>query len=78
MKFGVYVKVKSSGRGEGGGIGEYYQFMTLARDHFTREHVVIYIPLRIEPKWAGTIRPCSISRKLFEEMFAYVGEGLPE
>lgn len=78
MKFGVYRKVKASGHGKGGGIGELYQFLLLARSHYTGAECVIYVPLRIEAEWAGTIRPCFIPRSDFEEMFEYVGEGLPK
>lgn len=77
MRTGVYRKVQASGRGKGTGIGHYYQFLLLARDHFTGTHVVIYIPLRIEAEWAGTVRPCAIARADFERMFEFVGEGLP-
>lgn len=78
MQFGVYRKVQSSGRGSGGGIGEFYQFLMLFRDHYTGEQSVIYVPLRIEPQWAGTVRCCGIPRADFERMFEYVGEGLPD
>lgn len=78
MRFGVYRKVEASGRGKGGGIGHLYQFLMLAREHTTGEEVVIYIPLRIEPEWAGTIRPCFIARADFERMFEFSSEGLPE
>ena len=77
MKFGVYRKVEVSGRGKGGGVGEMYQFIGIARDHFSGAESVIYIPLRIEPEWAGTVRMCHILREEFERMFEYVGEGLP-
>jgi hypothetical protein len=77
MQYGVYRKVQASGKGKGGGVGELYQFIGLARDHYDGHHVVIYIPLRIEPEWAGTIRLCVINRDEFERMFEYVGEGLP-
>jgi len=78
MKFGVYRKVQVSGRGGGGGVGELYQLVCVSRDHYTGIHNVTYIPLRIEPEWAGTIRNCHILRSEFERMFEYVGEGLPE
>lgn len=78
MQYGVYKKVKVSGRGKGTGLGNYYQFLHLGRDHFTGAPLVIYIPLRIEPEWAGTLRVCVIGREDFERMFEYVGEGLPE
>lgn len=77
MREGVYRKVKASGKGKGGGIGELYQFVCQSRDHYTGVPNVTYIPLRIEPEWAGTIRNCHILRSEFEEMFEYVGEGLP-
>lgn len=77
MQDGVYKKVKVSGRGKGTGLGNYYQFLGLSRDHFTGRQLVTYIPLRIEPEWAGTVRRCTIARSDFEEMFEYVGEGLP-
>jgi len=78
MLAGVYRKVKVSGRGKGGGVGELYQFIGLSRNHYTGAPSVIYIPLRIEPEWAGTLRLCDIARADCEEMFEYVGEGLPE
>ena len=77
MKWGVYRKVEASGRGKGGGIGEVYQFMGVTRDHYTGAPGVVYIPLRIEPEWAGTVRLCYIPRADFERMFEYIGEGLP-
>jgi hypothetical protein len=77
MRFGVYRKVKVSGRGKGGGVGELYQFACVSRNHYTGVESVIYIPLRIEPEWVGTVRFCDIPRAEFEEMFEYVGEGLP-
>ena len=39
--------------------------------------MVVYIPLRVEPEWAGTVRHCVLERVAFEEKFEYVGEGLP-
>jgi len=54
MKFGVYRKVQASGRGKGTGVGQLYQFVTLARDHYGKgPDLVAYTPLRIEPEWAG-------------------------
>lgn len=78
MKFGVYRKVMVSGQGKGGGVGHLYQFLMLARYHHTGEEAVVYMPLRIEPEWAGTVRPCILSRLDFGRMFEYVGEGLPD
>jgi hypothetical protein len=68
LRIGVYRKKRT---------GHLYQFLLLARNHYSGEHVVVYIPLRIEPEWAGTIRPCWIPRGDFESKFEYVGEGLP-
>lgn len=72
MQAGVYRKVE--GRT---GVGQLYQFLLLARDHATGAESVIYLPLRIEREWAGTVRPCRIDRAEFERKFTYVGEGLP-
>jgi hypothetical protein len=78
MRFGVYRKVEVSGTGKGGGVGHLYQFLLIARDHWTGVESVVYVPLRIEPQWAGTVRPCLLPRADFERMFEYVGEGLPQ
>lgn len=79
MRFGVYRKVKP--RQEPGhvstGVGALYQFLLLARNHYDGAEVVVYVPLRIEPEWAGTIRPCWMPRADFEDRFEWVGEGLP-
>ena len=72
MRTGVYRKIHGHG-----GIGQFYQFLLLAREHYSGAQVVVYIPLRIEPEWAGTVRPCYIARGDFEAKFEYVGEGLP-
>lgn len=72
MRFGVYRKLEGHT-----GVGMLYQFLMLARHHTTGEHFVLYIPLRIEPEWVGTIRPCLLERGVFEQKFEYVGEGLP-
>ncbi len=72
MKFGVYRKLEGQT-----GVGLLYQFLMLARHHTTGEHYVVYIPLRIEPEWAGTIRPCILERAAFERKFEFVSEGLP-
>jgi len=72
MRTGVYRKVAGQS-----GIGMYYQFLLLVRDHHTGAEGVVYIPLRVEPEWAGTVRPCWIARAEFERRFEYVGEGLP-
>jgi hypothetical protein len=69
MRTGVYRHKKN---------GHFYQFLLLVRDHHNGNEGVVYIPLRIEPEWAGTVRPCWIVREEFEEKFEYVGEGLPK
>jgi hypothetical protein len=68
IRFGVYRKKD---------IGKLYQFLMMARNHYNGEQVVVYIPLRVEPEWEGTIRPCWIPRGDFESKFEYIGEGLP-
>lgn len=72
MEFGVYRKILGKT-----GVGMLYQFLMLARHHDTGEEYVVYIPLRIEPEWAGTIRPCILARTAFDEKFTFVSEGLP-
>jgi hypothetical protein len=39
---------------------------------------VVYIPLRVETGWGGTVRFCYLERDKFEDKFEYVGEGLPD
>jgi hypothetical protein len=73
MQAGVYRKVE--GRT---GVGLFYQFLHLARHHTTGAQFVVYIPLRVEREWAGTVRPCVLERAEFERKFEFVGEGLPE
>lgn len=73
MRTGVYRKIE--GRT---GVGLFYQFLHISRNHTTGVQSVIYMPLRVEPEWAGTVRVCDIPRADFERKFAYVGEGLPE
>ncbi len=68
MRTGVYRKRSN---------GKLYQFLLLARNHYDGAQVVIYIPLRVEPEWAGTLRCCWIPRGDFDAKFDYVGEGLP-
>jgi hypothetical protein len=72
MRFGIYKKIHGKT-----GVGKLYQFLFLTRNHTTGAESVIYIPLRIEPEWAGTIRPCDIPRADFEKKFVFVSEGLP-
>ena len=73
MRFGVYRKVQ--GRT---GVGQLYQFVNIARHHTTGVEYITYIPLRVEPEWAGTVRFCVLERELFDDKFEYVSEGLPE
>jgi hypothetical protein len=73
MQSGVYRKLHGKT-----GVGDFYQFLHLARHHTTGDEYVVYIPLRVEPEWAGTVRPCILERFDFEVKFTYVGEGLPE
>jgi hypothetical protein len=73
MRFGLYRKLHGHT-----GVGMLYQFLMLTRNHTTGAESVIYIPLRIEPAWAGTIRPCDIPRAEFEQKFEYVSEGIPD
>ncbi len=72
MRTGVYRKIVGHT-----GVGMLYQFLHLMREHTTGEEAVSYIPLRIEPEWAGTVRVCYMPRAAFEAKFEYVGEGLP-
>lgn len=72
MESGVYKKLH--GRT---GVGKYYQFVCVARHHTTSEEVVVYIPLRVELNWEYTVRFCYLERHLFEDKFAFIGEGLP-
>lgn len=74
MEFGgVYRKLDGKT-----GVGLLYQFLMLARHHTTGAELVVYIPLRIEPEWAGTIRPCVLERDEFHRKFCFVSEGLPD
>lgn len=72
LRFGIYRKVE--GRT---GVGMLYQFLLLARGHTTGEHAVVYVPLRIDPVWTGTIRCCYMPRAAFERKFEFIGEALP-
>jgi hypothetical protein len=72
MQSGVYRKIQGHT-----GVGLFYQFLLLAREHTTGAEAVVYIPLRVERAWAGTVRPCYMARAAFETKFEYVGEGLP-
>jgi hypothetical protein len=73
MLTGVYRKIE--GRT---GVGQLYQVLFPSRHHTTGEEVVIYVPLRVESDWAGTLRCCHLERALFEKKFVFVSEGLPD
>jgi hypothetical protein len=74
MITGVYQKVA----GNPASIGKLYVILGPAREHKgVGPDVVVYIPLRVEPEWAGTLRFCYLERTEFEREFRWVGEGLP-
>lgn len=73
LMWGVYRKMEGHT-----GVGMLYQLLMIARHHTTGEHFVVYIPLRVEPEWAGTIRPCILERDKFAQKFMFVSEGLPD
>ncbi len=66
MRIGVYRKKRT---------GKLYQFLLLAREHYSGEQAVVYIPLRVEPEWAGTVRCCYIARGDFESKFGVISTG---
>jgi len=72
MEWGIYEKVEGHT-----GVGKLYQVLLLARHHTSGEEVVVYIPLRVEPEWAGTLRPCFLERAAFLRKFQYLSERLP-
>lgn len=71
--FGIYRKLHGKT-----GVGKLYQVLFPTRNHTTGRISVIYIPLRVEPEWAGTIRPCDLWIEEFREKFQFVSTGLPE
>ena len=71
--FGVYKKVTGTT-----GVGKLYQVLFPVRHHHTGAISVVYLPLRVEPEWAGTIRPCILEIDEFREKFEFVSMGLPE
>jgi hypothetical protein len=75
MEAGIYRKVEGKT-----GVGQLYLFIAVARHHDDKAgaEYVVYVPLRVEREWAGTVRHCILERKRFEKKFEYVGEGLPE
>lgn len=57
--------------------GNYYLLIGLARDHHSDEEFVVYVPLRVEPEWAGTARMALRTPHDFTETFTWVGARLP-
>lgn len=72
MEFGIYRKLTGKT-----GVGMLYQFIAVARHHTTGEEFIVYIPLRIEPEWSGTVRHCILEKNKFNEKFEFISEGLP-
>lgn len=69
MKAGVYKHKKHP--------KDMYLLIGLARGHDTNEEVVVYVPLRVEPEWAGTARMAYRAVEDFNDTFEWVGERLP-
>jgi hypothetical protein len=57
--------------------GNYYLLIGLARDHHTDEESVVYVPLRVEPEWAGSARMALRRVEDFDANFKWVGYRLP-
>ncbi len=70
MKAGVYVNKKHP--------EDKYLFIGLARQHHTNEEVIVYVPLRIKPEWAGTARMAYRTVDDFNEHFEWAGDRLPK
>jgi len=70
MKAGIYVNKKHP--------RDKYLFIGLARQHYTNEEIIVYVPLRIEPEWAGTARMAYRTVEDFNENFEWVDDRLPE
>jgi hypothetical protein len=73
MQFGIYRKIVGHT-----GVGELYQFSHIVRHHKTGVELIEYIPLRIEPEWADTVRFCVLERDEFDKQFVFVSEKLPK
>jgi hypothetical protein len=74
MKAGVYITRKNANDDCPPG---YVLFIGLARDHRTDEEVIVYVPLRTEPKWSGTARMTFRPIDDFNANFEWVGDRLP-
>ena len=61
MKAGIYVNKKHP--------QDKYLFIGLARQHYTNEEVIVYVPLRVEAEWAGTARMSYRTVEDFNENF---------
>lgn len=57
--------------------GNYYLLLGLARGHHDNREQVVYIPLRVEPEWAGTARMALRPPEDFKATFRFVGSKLP-
>jgi hypothetical protein len=55
-----------------------YLFIGLARQHYTNEEVIVYVPLRVEKEWAGTARTSYRTVEDFNENFEWADDRLPE
>ena len=66
--------------------GDYYLMIALCRMHNsctgpeaseTGDEFVAYVPLRVEPEWAGTARVALRTLADFRENFSFAGARLP-
>lgn len=55
----------------------FYLLIGLARDHDTDDEYVVYIPLRVDPEWAGSARMALRPLDEFLAKFTYRGLRLP-
>lgn len=69
MQAGIYTNNKHP--------NDKYLFIGLARQHDTNEEIIVYVPLRVEPEWAGTARMCYRTVEDFNASFTWVGDRLP-
>ena len=69
MKAGIYTNKKHP--------QDKYLLIGLARQHYTNEEVIVYVPLRVELEWAGTARMSFRTVEDFNENFEWVGDRLP-
>jgi hypothetical protein len=70
MKAGVYSSKKHP--------QDKYLLIGLARQHYTNEEIIVYVPLRIEKEWAGTARMSYRTVQDFNEHFEWADDRLPE